>query len=422
MNDPLNNSRPTATKDVIATILSVTLGLFLADAGISLLDDTLILGLGVHALGAIRGAIFFFLVLMSLLVYVLSGVTPMIPKRFMLPVVLFAPVALLAMTPFVIFHFDRLQPITWVISLCQVIFALGILFWVQGTLRLRWPVVRQEQLGSKPFSWLNLTGFVLVNVFVLLPGVLLYLGMCASVAVNHFSGGFLALRPNGVAVRAKTYVRDDNKTVQLVPMMHFGEAEFYHQISKSLPTNSVVLLEGVSDNKNLIKHKLSYERPAKALGLVEQADEFLPPQARLLQADVDVEQFSEGSIAFLNLVSLIYSEGWRAEHILNLIQESKRPLFVEQIMDDLLTKREANLLKGIEAELSGSEVIVVPWGAAHMRGIAKGIQKSGFRVADTQEHQVVHFRSVLKRLFNGDKPKVNAPAIPATATPAQGSS
>ena len=65
--------------------------------------------MGVHALGAIRGVIFFFLVLISLLVYVLSGVTPMISKRFMLPVVLFAPVALLAMTPFLIFHFDRLQ-------------------------------------------------------------------------------------------------------------------------------------------------------------------------------------------------------------------------------------------------------------------------------------------------------------------------
>jgi hypothetical protein len=143
---------------------------------------------------------------------------------------------MLAVIPLFIYHYDRLQQIAWVISLCEVLWGLGILFWIQGTFPLRWPILRQEQLGSRAFSWRHLFGFVLVNVFVLLPCVLLYLAVCTSLAVDHFSGGFMALRRSGLVVRAKTYLRGD-KSIQLVPMMHIGEADFYNRLSKSLPTN-----------------------------------------------------------------------------------------------------------------------------------------------------------------------------------------
>lgn len=403
MKDTPNNSRQSATRAFIAILLSVVLGFFLADAGVSLLDDTLILGLGVHALGVIREATSALLVLMSILVYLLSGVTPMIPKRFVLPLVLFTPVVQLAVIPLLIFDYDRLQHIAWVISLCQVLLGLGVLFWVQGTLRFRWPVFRPEQLGNKTFGWRHLSGFVLVNVLVLLPGVLLYLAVCTSLAVDHFSGGFLALRWDGLAVRAKTFVRDDNKTIRLVPMMHIGEAGFYRQISKSLPTNSVILLEGVTDNKNLIKHKLRYQRTARSLGLAEQQEKFVPTQGRLRDADVDVEQFSERSIDFIDQVGLVHSQGWSLESLQKLIQYSDDPRILDQLVDDLLTKRNAHLLKQIEAELPGSDVIVVPWGAAHMPGIAEGIQKRGFHLSASQEYQTVHFRAVWNHLFAAKK-------------------
>ena len=404
MTDALDNSRRSSTRALIALLLHLALGLFLVEAGVSLLDDTLGLAFGVHVLGLIRGLLSLLLFLTSILVYLLCGITPIIPKRFFIPIVLFTPAAQLAMIPFLIFHYDRVQQITWVASLCQILFGLSILFWIQGTFRFRWPVVRQEHLGSKAFSGLNLVGFLLVNGFVLLPGVLLYLFVCASLAVDHFSASFLALRSDGLTIRAKTYVRGDHKTVRLIPMAHIGEADFYNQISKSFPTNSVILLEGVTDNKNLLKHKLSYKRAARSLGLVEQPKEFTPPpQGRLRHADVDVEQFSERTIAFLNLLSLIYSEGLKVEHLLRVLQESEEPLFAEQLWDDLLTKRNANLLKQIEAELPGSDVIVVPWGAVHMRGIAEEIQKSGFRLADTQEYQIVHFRSVRNRHLHPNK-------------------
>ena len=43
---------------------------------------------------------------------------------------------------------------------------------------------------------------LLVNVFILLPGVIAYLVLCAGLAIDHFSEGFLALRPTGFTVQA----------------------------------------------------------------------------------------------------------------------------------------------------------------------------------------------------------------------------
>ena len=91
------------------------------------------------------------------------------------------------------------------------------------------------------------------------------------------------------------------------------------------------------------------------------------------------------------------------ETVLKLMHESEAPLVSEQIWKDLLTKRNANLMKQIEVELPGSDVIVVPWGAVHMPGIAEEIQKSGFHLADAEEHQIVHFRSFWHRLSHNPK-------------------
>jgi hypothetical protein len=149
-------------------------------------------------------------------------------------------------------------------SLCQVALGLGILCWAQGGLKCRWPLVGESLLGSRGFSWLNLSGFMLVNVFLLLPAVVVYLAVCAALAVDHFSEGFMALRPGGFTVQARKYVRNDGKSIQLVPMAHIGEADFYRKLSQSFPTNSVVLMEGVTDHSNLLTNKITYKRMARS--------------------------------------------------------------------------------------------------------------------------------------------------------------
>src|SRR5216684_5938360 len=91
--------RPSPLQQLLVILLNLCLGLYLADAAVSLADDSLILFFGIHILAGIRGTIFLFAILMAALVYGLMGLTPMIPKRLFLPLTLFGPAAQLAVLP-----------------------------------------------------------------------------------------------------------------------------------------------------------------------------------------------------------------------------------------------------------------------------------------------------------------------------------
>ncbi|HXT42464.1 MAG TPA: hypothetical protein VN887_20825 [Candidatus Angelobacter sp.] len=379
---------------LIAVLLSLCLGLFLADGAVSLVDDSLILFFGIHVLGLIRGVLFFFAALIALVVYGLMGLTPMIPKCLFLPVVLFTPLAQLVVIPFLIYFYSRCEKIAWVTSFCEVLCGLSVLYRVQGGFKFRWPLIAGNRLEARRFSWRNLSAFLLVNLFMLLPAAVGYLCLCAALAVNHFSEGFLALRPGGLTVQVRRYVRDDGKTIQLVPMSHIGEPDFYRKLSQSFPTNAIILMEGVTDRRHLLTNGISYQRVAASLGVAEQVKEFKPSRERLVRADVDVEQFAPTTIDFLNRVMLIYSKGLNAENVQTLIQNPPAPEFQEQLLDDLLRKRNRRLLDEIQSRLPQSEYIIVPWGAAHMPEIAREIQKSGFRLQETREYTALRFRSV----------------------------
>ena len=386
-------------RQVLAFLLSLCLGLFLADAFVSLVDESLILLFDLRVLTVVRGMVFFFSLLMAIVVYGLMGLTPLIPKRLFLPVALFNPVATLAVIPLAIYFYGWLEQLIWVISLCQLMFGLGILYWFQEGFKLRWPLVTESRLGSRGFSWLNLSGFVGLNLFVVLPAVVVYLAVCASLAVGHFSRGFLALRPGGFTVQVRDYVRNDGKTIQLVPMAHIGEADFYQKLSQSFPTNAVVLMEGVTDNNNLLTNRITYQRMATSLGLTEQHEEFHPAQAEIVMADVDVGQFTTNTISFLNLVMLVHAKGLTAENVVKVLQFSPPPHFEEQLFDDLLGKRNQHVVGEIRARLPQSGRLIVPWGVAHMPGIESEIQAAGFHLKQTQEYTVIRFR------YGGNKAK-----------------
>jgi hypothetical protein len=389
---PKPNRKSLRVEQTLAILLSLCLGAFLADAVVSLADDTLILFFGLHLFAVVRGIVFLFAILMAALVYVLLGITPMIPKRLFLPVTLFNPVAILVGIPFLIYHYGRMQEFSRVVSICRVLFGLVILYRLLGGFKFRWRLVTKEQLGTRRFTWLNLAAFVLVNIFGVLPAIFLYLGLCASLAVDHFSEGFFALRPNGLTVQVRKYVRNDGKVIRLIPMSHVADSDFYRKVSQSFPTNSIILMEGVTDEKNLLTNKISYKRMAKSLGLAEQHEEFAPMQGEMVRADVDVEQFSSNTIDMLNLAMIFHSQGVNAGTVLKLTQYSPPPGFEKQLIDDLIRKRNRHLLEEIQARLPESDNLMVPWGVIHMPEIAREIQKSGFRLVETEEYRVIRFR------------------------------
>ena len=383
--------QPAPLRELLAVLLSLCLGLFLADAVISLVDDSLILFFGLHLLAGIRGMVCLFSILIAIVIYGLMGLAPMIPKRLFLPVTLFNPVAPLIFVPITIFFYGHLQVFAWGVSCGQVILGVWILYRVQGGLKFRWPLVATHQLAARRFSWRNLSVFLLANVFVLPAVVMVYLFLCTAVAVDHFSEGFMSLRPAGFSVQVRKYVRADGKTIQLFPMSHVAEADFYRKISQTFPTNSIILMEGVTDEKNLLTNKISYKRMAKSLGLAEQHEKFEPTRGELVMADVDVGQFTRNTIDFLNLVIAAHTQDLNIGMILKLLQYSPPPHFEEQLFDDLLLKRNQHLLGEIHSHLSQTDNLMVPWGVAHMPGIAREIQKSGFHLDGTQDYMVIRF-------------------------------
>lgn len=392
---PESPNQPTARRSssrrFVAVVLSLGLGLFLADALISTLDDSFILLFNNRVLSPLRGIVGFFSVLIGLLIYALMAITPMIPKRAFIPLALYSPLAALIAVPFWIYSPDRIQIVIWATSAFQVFCALTILTMVQNGFKLRLPLVSPERLNPRGFSWLNLGGFVLANAFLLLPAIVVYLFLCATMAVGHFSEGFVGLHPSGLSVQMRKYVRDDGRSVQLYPMAHVADRNFYQTISQSFPSNSTILMEGVTDTEHLLTNHISYKRMAAALGLSEQQREFKPSDEQMERADVDVKEFTTNTIGFLNLVMRIHSQGLNLPTLMELMQYSPQPGFEKELFEDLLHKRNRHLLNEVQARLPETENIVIPWGAAHMPEIAKEIQKNGFRLEESRDYTVIRF-------------------------------
>ncbi|MCW5550599.1 MAG: hypothetical protein KIS67_00395 [Verrucomicrobiae bacterium] len=387
---------------LLALLLSLYLGLFLAHALVSLVDDSLAAIFHIRFLPVLRGLLSVGAILMSVLIYGLIGLTPMIPKRLFLPLVMFHPLAHLVVIPFLIYHQGWLHPLAWAVSLCQVGMGLAVLYCAQGGFNVRWPLVSEELVKPRRFSWANLLGFLLVNAFVLFPVTVVYLGSCAVLAVDHFSDGFVALRPGGITVQARTYVRDDGKTVQLFPMAHVAERSFYRTLADSFTPDAIVLMEGVTDQEGLLTNRISYRRMAKSLGVVEQEKEFTPTRGEIVHADVDVAEFTANTIGFLNLAMRLHTEDFNVELLLQVLQHSPAPGFERELIEDLLTNRNRHLVEALRSRLAQADKFVVPWGAAHMPEIAREIQKLGFRLNETREFTVMRFRRTAKRGEVGD--------------------
>ena len=163
--------------------------------------------------------------------------------------------------------------------------------------------------------------------------------------------------------------------------------------------------EGVTDRKNLQNPKLDYSHLAMSLGLCSQKQEFSPsadgnpgdgPVWR--RADVDVADFSPPTINFLNLIARFYANGPDSSLLQELLGKSPDATLQEQLVTDLLVKRNEHLLGEIRTQLQSSNLIVVPWGAAHMPGISSELEHAGFHVSETQEFKIFNFRTVADAL------------------------
>jgi hypothetical protein len=385
------------TRQLFSIVLSLCVALFLADAIVSFVDDSMILFLGTHALSFLRGLLGIATALMTFGVYGLIGLSPMIPKRLFLPMPVFYLAMMLITFPLTIFWYHQIQLVALGASACQLTLGIGLLYWLCRGRGFSWPLVPVGSFSERRFSWRHLIGFIVANILVVLPLVMIYMFFVTARAVDHFSEGFMALHSSGFTVQVRKYVREDGKVIELFPMAHVANATFYEKVSQTFPTNSVILMEGVTDDQNLLTNKISYKRMAKSLGLAEQKETFAPSRGEMVRADVDIGEFSVDTIDFLNLVMLVHSKGVNAENLSSLMHYAPPPEFEEKLFDDLLGKRNQHLLGEIQTWLKRSDNLMVPWGVAHMPGMAREIQKLGFHLSETHEYEVIRFRG-------GEKP------------------
>jgi hypothetical protein len=381
---------------VLVTILSLLLVLFLADGIVCLMDDSLIVFAGNYALTGIRGVVASLTLLLAAVSYLASGCTPLIPKRLFLPLALYHPVAGLFAIPLVIFFFERTQQIVWAISCFQLLLALFLIHQAGPGFRLRWPIVRAETLGAAPFTLRNFLSFLLVNLFLVLPGVGIYLLFCLGLAAHHFSDGFVKLRPKGLVLQSRKYVREDGKSILLFPMSHIAAPGFYQTAMASFPTNAVILSEGVSDRSGLLTNKITYERAAKSLGVSEQHEVFIP-RGKMIRADIDISEMSETTIGFLNLAMLFHGKGMDSKTLSEVMHYPESNLAL--VFEDLVRRRNRRVIEEIFVQLrEGDKPIVVPWGAAHMPQIAIEIQQANFKLSETRNHLAIPFKAGRKGL------------------------
>ena len=106
---------------------------------------------------------------------------------------------------------------------------------------------------------------------------------------------------------------------------------------------------------------------------------------------MDVGEFAPTTIDLLNIVMLVHAKGVSLQTLMPLLTYSPPPAAQEQVWDDLLRKRNRRVLKELKARLPESDYLIIPWGAAHMPGIAREIQDSGFQLAEKQNYKVITF-------------------------------
>ena len=386
-------ARPGGGRRFLATFLGLYLALLIAGATLNLVSDLCVGLLHLTVLDFFSTAVGLFTLLGALVVYGLMALAPMVPKRIFLPATLIIPGQLVLALPVLIYFYDWPRLIDGLLSGLTVAVGWVLLRWLQGSWKLRWPLVAEYQLGVRPFSFPHLGWFILLNLLVALPAAGLYLAGCASLAVSHFTEGFVHLRPAGIILQARKYVRADGRTVVLIPMSHIADSDFYRSVSGSVSSNSVVLLEGVTDTQNLLTNGLSYRRAARALGLAEQHEAFKVTEGKLVRADVDVQEFSTNTIALLNLVALVHSQGINQRTLALIEQCSPTEEMQQQLLEDLLLRRNQHVLQELFSRLPQADSFIIPWGAAHMPGLSHELQKAGFHLTGTRDYLSIRFGS-----------------------------
>ena len=346
--------------------------------------------------------------LLGLFLFAGTVITPRLPKRQILPPVLFMGMCII----WSILYGDRGELL---ISIAQIFLASGLIVGFknedgQGL---------QNYAASRPFfTWRNflLTG-LLNGAIALCMAVFIGLGIGQKVrsGIEESTGRYLTIQPAGISLEERRFKRGD-KEIRLIGMMHIAKSGFYDDVAGSLPpdASTVVLLEGVGDRNHLLKKKLDYGRIAQVFGFASQKESSFskkaivglketeedkekgvkPPKLEYQVADLDLSDFKPETVDFIRAAQTLMDSADMHE-AMQKYPDLKPTLEKgsETVGADILDKRNAHLLGEIQTALETHTTIVVPWGARHMPDLEAKIKEWGFAETTHSSHQAVFFKN-----------------------------
>lgn len=229
--------------------------------------------------------------------------------------------------------------------------------------------------------------------------------------INTASGGFIRVDQTGVQFQARSY-RLNDKQIHLLPTVHIANPSFYKRITSAIPElppeTTIVIPEGVTDRTGILKNPLDYSGIAEAAGLTAQPRS-LPQKIgpRSVQVDADISEFAPEVKTALNrftqgMAYVIARDFKRAAEELSAMDSKAQELF----WLDILENRNQRVLSGIDIATGQREGftidgpiehIIVPWGAAHMPGLERGLLERKARLEKRYDIELIRWSKIAEK-------------------------
>jgi hypothetical protein len=393
--------------------------LFVADGAVSMADGLFALYFPVAELTGFRNFVAFCVVVVSISLYLIIGLDRRLPKRILLPPLIFVFWSILGLWPLSAVMGENAYTLTG--AALQLVIGLAALFGVRR-LNGKSLLMTDEMFAPRPFR-IQYTLLFFIGNMVIIPVVLsLFAFTRINFYVHEKTGGFARLGYDGLYMLEKRY-RLEGKMILLAGMIHIAEKDYYDELIGSIPAEkTVVLAEGVTDGDGLLSSRFSYKKVAELLGMISQEDvrfDRTPGggedtgvmdrrkeherKPHIIRADVDIRQFNPQTIEFLNVMGEYLLGGtslWEGlQSYGKWAEENMSDELVETIMDDILHRRNRELTRHLESALEKYESIIIPWGAIHMPGIEEAVIDRGALLEGTTERRSIDFYRILKRVL-----------------------
>jgi hypothetical protein len=395
--------------------------LFLADGGFSLVDELVSLLTPLMPFSALRNLLAGVVIMMSVPLYLCLGIDRRLPKRIFLPLILFVLWALIS--TWLIPVLGDLRIYGLLIAAAQVVLGMLPLYYLRkGSDRSL--TLPPEMFTTPFFSLKNTLIFSWASLFIVPAVMAMFAGSVANAYMSEHTSGFMRLTPYGLKMTERVY-RRDNRTIRLAAMIHVGNKDYYDKLVSSIAAGRIIVLaEGVSDDKNLMRNRIDYGRVAGFLGLTSQQEmrfkgrlidqeELAAPrlstpgavdgkqagETDIFRADVDISSFRPQTITFLDAIGKHLRESPSfVQGVLALntwAEKNVTPEMYAIIMDDILHRRNLVVISYLDKALVRYDTVVIPWGALHMKEIEEEILKRGFVLQEERERVSIDFRRML---------------------------